>query len=323
MTLPEPLDAKAVLPWETGLQIDTAPPGLPRLSVVVPIYNAGRFLERTLRSLLCNDLSGVEIIVMDGGSTDATPAILHHYRSMFDQVQSRRDKGQSDAINQGMGRASSPLLCWLNGDDLFLPNVLTAVRSRFAQDPDCDVLVGNAYMAELDLRPIRHFVFDGDALQRETLLDYARHHLVQPSVFFTRRAWDTAGPVALDMHYAMDADLFLRMASTFEFRHLDLDVAYSVYHEDCKTRSARAESITELAMVQARHGGWVQARSTLDMLVDLHRGLERQVAASGVDPAGSRDLAPEQVLMARIVELERRLALIASTCLEIDALETP
>jgi hypothetical protein len=310
-----------MLPWEAGLQIQPAPTCLPSLSVVIPIYNAGRFLERTLRSLLCNDLSGVEIIVMDGGSTDTTPAILHHYRSMFAHVQSARDKGQSDAINQGMARAGSSLLYWLNGDDLVLPNALTAARSRFAEDAGCDVLVGNAYMTELDLRPIRHFVYGGDALRRETLLDYAKHHLVQPSVFFTRRAWDAAGPVALDMHYAMDADLFLRMASTFEFHHLDLDLAYSVYHEDCKTRSARAESITELAMVQARHGGWTQARATLDLLVDLQHGLERQAAEREVRPAGGA--AAERVLRARIAELERRLALIASTCLEIDALETP
>lgn len=323
MNLPAPLDASTVLPWESGCRIEPAAPGSPRLSVVVPIYNAGRFLERTLRSLLCNDLSGVEIIVMDGASTDATPAILHHYRSMFTHVRSERDKGQSDAINKGMALASAPLLCWLNGDDLFLPNVLTAVRARFAADPGCDVLVGNAHMTELDLKPIRHFTFGGDALRREILLDYARHHLIQPSVFFTRRAWDSAGPVALDLHYAMDADLFLRMAAAHEFRHLDLDVAYSVYHADCKTRSARAASITELALVQARHGGWTQARATLNLLVDMHRGLERQVTTLEAATTGHAESGAERVLTSRIAELERRLSLIAGACVEIDALESP
>ena len=321
MDRPPPLDPRSALPWEAGLQLEPAPAGLPTLSVVVPIYNAGRFLEKTLRSLLCNDLTGVEIIVMDGGSTDNTPSILNHYRDMFAHVQSGRDAGQSDAINQGMQKANGEVLCWLNGDDLFLPNVLNEVRSGFARMPGCDVIVGNAFMTELDLRPIRHFVFSEEALRLSTLLDYARHHLVQPSVFFTRSAWNAAGPVDMDLHYAMDADLFLNMASRFTFHHLDRDIAYSVYHEGCKTRAARAESITELAIVQARHGGLKQAQATLALLVDLHRAAERRIAElqSSPPPVQGRK---EQALQARVTELERQLALIARTCVEIDALET-
>lgn len=322
MVTPPPLDASSLLPWESGFQLEQAPAGLPTLSVVVPIYNAGRFLEKTLRSLLCNDLSGVEIIVMDGGSTDNTPAILNHYRDMFAHVQSGRDAGQSDAINKGMERASGEILCWLNGDDLFLPNVLNAVRARFAARDDCDVVVGNASMTELDLRPIRRFVFSQEKLRLSALLDYARNHLVQPSVFFSRRAWDRAGPVALDLHYAMDADLFLRMASQFVLHHLDRDIAYSVYHEHCKTRAARAESITELAMVQARHGGMNEAQGTLALLVDLHRAAERRIGE--LESKRSAMMGhKEQALQARVSELERRLELIAHTCVEIDALESP
>jgi hypothetical protein len=322
MDRPLPLDATSVLPWESGLQLERSAPELPTLSVVVPIYNAGKYLEKTLRSLLCNDLTGVEIIVMDGGSTDNTPSILNHYRGMFAHVHSGRDAGQSDAINRGMERATGKVLCWLNGDDLFLPNVLNTVRRAFSTAQDCDVLVGNAYMTELDLRPIRHFVFSGDKLRLSTLLDYARNHLVQPSVFFTRRAWDAAGPVDMDLHYAMDADLFLRMARMFTLQHLDRDIAYSVYHEECKTRGARAESISELAMVQARHGGLKEAEATLALLVDLHRAAERRIAElqSAPPPAQGRR---EQALQARVEELERRLELIARTCVEIDALETP
>jgi hypothetical protein len=241
---------------------------------------------------------------------------------MFAHVHSGRDAGQSDAINRGMERATGDVLCWLNGDDLFLPNVLNAVRERFAASPDCEVLVGNASMTELDLRPIRHFVFSEESLRLSTLLDYARNHLVQPSVFFTRRAWDSAGPVDMELHYAMDADLFLRMASQYTLHHLDLDIAYSVYHEECKTRAARAESITELAIVQARHGGLKQSEATLALLVDLHRATERRLAELEAAPPRQASGHREQALQARVNELERQLALIARTCVEIDALES-
>jgi len=321
--LPSPLDPAARLPWEDGLTVEPAPAGLPTLSVVVPIYNAGPFLERTLRSLLCNDLNGVEVIVMDGGSKDQTSAILAHYAGMFAHVQSKKDKGQSDAINQGMSRATGQILCWLNGDDLFLPNTLNAVRAAFAATDAPQVVVGNAYMTELDFRPIRHFVYSASALELAWLLDYAKNHLVQPSVFFSRRAWDEAGPVDESMHFAMDADLFLRMASRFRFQHLDLDLAYSVYHEDCKTRSARAESITELALVQARHGGLKEAAATLGLLVDLHRETERRVQELEETAAAARaPSANEAALLARVAELERRWTVLADTFVQIDALES-
>jgi glycosyltransferase involved in cell wall biosynthesis len=286
--LPDPLDKAARLPWESDYQVSPAGHNCPGISIVIPIFNAGKFLEKTIRSLLCNDLSGVEIIVMDGGSTDNTVNILEHYREYFSVCISAPDGGQSDAINRGFKKASQPILYWLNGDDLLLPNVLTPVRTRFAEVDKPDVVVGDAYMTELDLKPVNHFQFSAEKLQFEYLLDYASHHLIQPSVFFTRRAWDTCGPVGENLHYAMDADLFLTMSSRYDMVHLPIDIAYSVYHEDCKTRGKRAESITELALVQARHGGLDVARKTLDILVGMFNDVSEKTT-SGSDQEKTQD----------------------------------
>lgn len=293
----EPLDPEACLPWEAGHKTETAEEGLPGLSVVIPIFNAGKFLEKTLRSLMCNDLTGVELIVMDGGSSDDTARILAHYEELFTQCISEPDRGQSDAINKGFARATQPILYWLNGDDVILPNTLNVVRRTFAAHPGTQVVVGDAYMTEVDFAPIRHFTFGPEKLTFDYLLDYAAHHLIQPSVFFTRQAWDHAGPVKEEMHYAMDADLFLGMARAFPFRHLPLDIAYSVYHEECKTRGKRAESITELAMVQASHGGLSQARKTLDILVGLYNEAIQT-------PEDKLETAAPGVLQRRITALE-------------------
>lgn len=295
----DPRDPEARLPWEDGLKIDTADPDLPGVSIVIPIYNSGAFLEKTLRSLMCNDLTGVELIVMDGGSKDDTGDILDHYRSLFSHCVSEPDRGQSDAINKGFARASQPILYWLNGDDIILPNTLNAVRRSFRDYPDTQVVVGDAYMTEIDFAPIRHFTFEGPKLSLDYLMDYAKHHLIQPSVFFTRTAWEHAGPVKEEMHYAMDADLFLGMVRKYPFRHLPLDIAYSVYHEDCKTRGKRAESITELALIQARHGGFDQARETLDLLVNLYN--------QGSGGSRPRQAAPE-VQSRQIAALEADIA---------------
>lgn len=268
--LPRPIDESSVLPWETEFEPEAASPDLPGISVVMPIYNAGAFLEKTLRSLLCNDLTGIEVIVMDGNSTDNTAEILEYYADHITVAVSEPDRGQSDAINKGFDRATKDILTWLNGDDLYLPNTLNKVRNEFMKKPGTDVVVGNAYMTELDLTPIRHFRFSRETLRFDHLIDYAPNHLVQPSVFFTRKAWDECGPVSEDLHYAMDADLFLSMAKAFDFEPLDVDVAYSVYHEECKTRDKRAESITELSLIEAKHGGLAEARKTLDILVGMY-----------------------------------------------------
>lgn len=272
----KPIDENARLPWERNEVLKGAE-SLPTMSIVIPVFNSGVFLEKTLRSLLCNDLKGVEIIMQDGGSKDNSHSIIHRYKDMFSQIYSEKDDGQSDAINKGYEKASGHILYWLNGDDIILPNTLIKIREYFANNPDCEVLVGDAYMTEIDFKPINHFKFDKSKIQFDYLLDYAKHHLIQPSVFFTRKAWEVAGPLDIHDHYAMDADLFISMAKNFDLHHIPIDIAYSVYHEACKTRGARAESITALALVQAKHGGHQQAKNTLNILVELYKELQKRV----------------------------------------------
>lgn len=321
-SLPNPFDNQAILPWEMDLQITPVNADCPTISIVIPIYNAGAFIEKTIRSLLCNDLNGVELILMDGGSKDATMEVVKHYEKFFTVIHSAPDKGQSDAINRGLEKASKELFYWLNGDDLILPNTLNKVRCYFRDSPSCNVLVGNAYMTELDLSPINHFVFAPEKLTFNYLLDYAKNHLIQPGVFFTRAAWDICGPVNNDYHYAMDADLFLSMAGQFTLHHLDIDVAYSVYHEDCKTRDARAESITELALVQAAHGGLTQARNTLAILVDMYNQATIERSNLPTQTAPLTDTCTKcKALESRLNELNDVLETNRRAYLEIDMLE--
>ncbi len=315
------LDSQSVLPWEDNLNIDRGVSNLPSLSIVIPIYNAGAHLEKTLRSLLCNDLEGVELILMDGGSTDSTMEIVEHYKEMFSFIHSAPDDGQSDAINRGYDKASGKILYWLNGDDLILPNTLNKVREYFGQNPKCHVLVGDAYLTELDLTPINHFKFSTEKLTFDYLLDYASNHLIQPSVFFLRKAWDEVGPLVNEYHYAMDANLFIGMAKQYEFHHLSLDIAYSVYHEDCKTRGARAESITELALVQAKHGGFEFSKKTLDILVGLYRQAENSaLAKEKVDASSVGDVIKLDKYKQKIEELEEIIRENKKVFLEIDTL---
>lgn len=269
------------MPWESNHipdimnEVDIANS---RLSIVIPIFNSGKLLEKTIRSLMFSDLRNVQIIVQDGGSTDNTHEILDHYSDVLDIVISEKDKGQSDAINKGFERADGDILYWLNGDDIALPHALNIVRNFFISNNRPDLMIGNAYMTELNFEPIHHFEYSDGKLEHNYLLDYAKNHLIQPSVFFSAKAWNQCGPLDIDDHYAMDADLFLSMTKAFKALHIDKDLAYSVYHEDCKTRYKRAESVSQLALIQAKHGGLHEARRTLDILVDLvNETLSKQI----------------------------------------------
>jgi glycosyltransferase involved in cell wall biosynthesis len=314
--LPTPRSEATILPWEEGLSVEIAQEALPTVSIVIPIYNSGLFLEKTLRSLLCNDLTGVELLLMDGGSTDETMKIVEHYKNMFSSVFSGKDQGQSDAINNGYSKATGQILYWLNGDDILLPNTLNPIRRYFKTHPECEVLVGNAYMTEIDFTPINHFVFSPEKLTFNYLIDYAKNHLIQPSVFFTRKAWDAAGPLDIHDHYAMDADLFIGMAKAYTLQHINLDIAYSVYHEGCKTRGARGESITSLALVQAKHGGFKECKETLNILVALYKQLEQELES--FSPGNAKVKALEAKLAALTAHQEKQKKLLLQADLEMN-----
>lgn len=281
--LPRPLTNASILEWEsTAIEPLEQSPELPGLSLVMPIYNSGQYLEKTIRSILCNCLEGIQIIVVDGGSNDQTHEIVSNYIDYIDVFISEPDRGQSNALNKGFSHAKNKVLGWLNGDDLLLPGSLTKVRKAFLREKT-QVVVGNAFMTEADLTPIRHFKFNKKRLKYETLIDYAFNHLIQPSVFFSAEALRSiGGEVNESLHYSMDAELFLKLSKRYNFIHLEEDIAYSVYHADCKTRGKRAESICELAMVQSRLGEHNAAKKTLQILIDLYNQQKEELELSTI-----------------------------------------
>ena len=97
----------------------------PKFSVISPSFNQGRFIEETIRSVLDQGYPNVEFLVLDGGSSDNTVEILKRYDARLSFWRSEKDAGQAAAINEGFRRAAGDILCWLNSDDLHLPNTLS------------------------------------------------------------------------------------------------------------------------------------------------------------------------------------------------------
>jgi len=114
---------------------------LPRITIVTPSFNQAFFLEATLRSVLDQNYSNLEYIIMDGGSTDGSVDVIQRYADRLAHWEAHRDLGQADAIYRGFERSTGDILGWLNSDDLLLPGSLQKVGEFFAARPDVDCVV--------------------------------------------------------------------------------------------------------------------------------------------------------------------------------------
>lgn len=189
----------------------------PRISVVVPSLNQATYLAATLDSLLDQDYPNLEILAIDGSSTDGSAEILRAYAPRLAYSISEPDKGQSEALNKGFVRATGDILTWLNSDDLLLPGALRAAGEIFAAFPQVQWLTGQP--ANLGADGItRYFPFKtgyfAGAIRRGWYHGRALGFIRQEGTFWRRALWERAGG-ALDeaRYYTMDYDLWRRFAN--------------------------------------------------------------------------------------------------------------
>jgi glycosyltransferase involved in cell wall biosynthesis len=178
--------------------------GLPTISIVVPNYNGGATIGRTLQSLVDQEYPALEIIVMDGGSTDNSVEVIRSFEKHLKYWVSATDGGQSSAINRGFEKATGDVLNWLCSDDLLLSGALATVGNYFAGHPDVDVLAGGCRFL-YTYKNLEH-------IRRTTPATLALLPIIspigQPSCFYRRRTLDRPGPLREELHYCLDMELW-------------------------------------------------------------------------------------------------------------------
>lgn len=184
----------------------------PKISVIIPTLNQGRFIEATLRSVLDQHYPALELIVMDGGSTDATPAILRRHASSIAHLESAPDRGQSHAINKGLARATGEVWCYLNSDDLLLPGSLARIGALFSE-PRTEWV--GAVTQIFDDESERGTVTPAEPRSAKELLSpWARsvEHVFPCSTtnFMHRRMYERLGGFDESYHYSMDMEYCTR-----------------------------------------------------------------------------------------------------------------
>jgi glycosyltransferase involved in cell wall biosynthesis len=236
----------------------------PRISVVVPSFNQAAYLERTLLSVLNQDYPDVELIVVDGGSTDGSREILRRYDAYIAHWVSEPDGGQAAAVNKGIRAATGEIIGWQNSDDIYLPGAFRRAAEEFRRDEGIDVCFGNVYIIDVEDSIVREMRYTPFSLR---YLMYRGWNLTNQAAFF--RA-GTLKEYLLDesWHYAMDADLFLRLGRDGRlFRFIREFLGCLRQHSETKScRMGQAEKLRE----------WIALRQSFGIPMDGDVEWDRQ-----------------------------------------------
>ena len=276
----------------------------PLLSIVIANYNYGRFLEEAIQSVL-SQLSGyevkvkgegerrrlsfddVELIVIDGGSTDNSvevikkyakglpagtrredPSIVHLHLSPSPITYwiSEKDKGQSDAFNKGFAKATGKFLTWLNADDVMLPGTLAKLKIAAEKHPDCEWFVGGCFWLDKEMKIIQ--CRKAEPMSRiETRAGHVG--VWGPSSFFTKRLFEMVGCVDERFYYSMDSNLWHKFAYLAHCRyHVFCDYAWGLrLHENAKMSGHNFDAVQK----DPNHPRWKQLRQEEAWTMSLYR----------------------------------------------------
>jgi glycosyltransferase involved in cell wall biosynthesis len=227
-----------------------------KVSVITPSYNQGRFIERTLQSVASQTGVTVEHAVFDGGSTDGTVEILKNFSPAPHWV-SRRDKGQTDAVNQGIRATDGEIIGWLNSDDVYYPGAIARAVHFFEAHPDVDLVYGAADHIDIDGNAFESYATEPWDFERLQLVCF----ICQPAVFFRRSVVGRFGLLDETLHYCMDYEYWLRLGKAgAQFAYLEDKLAGSRLYADNKTLGARVKVHREINEMFARLFGTVPDR---------------------------------------------------------------
>ena len=222
------------------------------LSIVTPSYNTARYLGAAIGSVLDQQWPALDYIVMDGGSTDGSVDLLRGFGPRLRWV-SEKDGGQSNAINRGFALTQGEILGWLNSDDTYAPGAFAAIAQFFADHPEVDLVYGDADYLTPAGEFLAHCVHI-EPFSRRRLFRYS-DFIVQPAAFFRRSAFDAVGGIDESIHWAMDYDLWLRMAAGgATFAYLPRRLANFRWLKDNKTATGRYGRLDEIDRILAKHG---------------------------------------------------------------------
>lgn len=219
-----------------------------KISILVPSYNQAEFIAETLRSV--PDDPSIEVIVMDGGSSDETASIVRNARGNVTFI-SEKDRGQSHALNKALALATGDWIGWQNSDDFYLPEAFTAFRSAYESDrlgnQAADVYFGHADIVDVRSKVVFE-KFYVPFSYRDLLLN--GFGITNQSAFFRRSTLLKIGGWDESLHHCMDYDLYVRLAlNGAKFRLINRKLGAFRVHEQAKSSNMHDTRVREWAHI--------------------------------------------------------------------------
>lgn len=181
----------------------------PRISLVIPNFNCGDFLEATILSIIEQGYPELELIMVDGASTDNSAEIIKKYSSHFSKIIIEPDTGQGDALNKGFRHATGEIMGWINSDDILLPRSLEIIANVFDQHLNIGWITGDINLIDEAGNITKSTPSRSHTRIRFSCGDF--RWIQQESTFWRNDLWDAAGGRIDDsVKLAIDAELWLR-----------------------------------------------------------------------------------------------------------------
>jgi glycosyltransferase involved in cell wall biosynthesis len=231
-----------------------------KFSVVTPSYQQGRFIDKTIQSVLSQSYENFEYIIFDAKSDDETIDILKAYEDKIDWI-SENDDGQADAVNKGILKATGDVICWLNSDDVYEADAFRQVAKYFEDNPDMDIVYGRGYHIDTNNNFINEYpttAFDANFLKENCFI-------CQPALFFRKCVIEKIGLLDKSLYYCMDYEFWLRAADKgLKFGYLEEVLAHSRLYKDNKTLRNRQAVHKEIVQMFLKKFGKVPDRWILN-----------------------------------------------------------
>ena len=248
--------------------VPTAGPPV-QVSVLMPSLNQVAFIERAVRSVLAQPGAALELVVMDGGSTDGTPALLARLGDEFGPALSWTsvlDRGPGHALNKALALARGSVIGWLNADDVYTPGAVQRAFAHLDAHPDHWMVYGQGEHVDAQDKVLGAYP---SRPPQAGLQGFAQGCFIcQPTVFLRRAALRGASGFDEGLRTAFDLALWLRLFSRHPDRigWIDALQAQSRLHDACITLTQRGQVIRESMALLARYLGsaplhWLQTHA--------------------------------------------------------------